>query len=261
MRPSQFTIHHANVSKRGPSMRVTPKVMRQNKKEYEHDWPISASNRTVPGKTGRQIDIGGASTLNNLRTIASLLEDTNAKRTLEIGLGVGASALVFARHHQRHEASAGAHTAIDPYQETNLDSAGLLTLESAGLRHWLDFRPGFSSIELAKALESGECFDFIYIDGSHIFDDVFVDLYFSSRLLTDNGLLAFDDCAKRHVAKVISYVRSHMRHCMHEIDLSAYRDDNPLIYRMARFFNRVQMRIFRKTGTIWRNWEVETVSF
>ena len=42
-------------------------------------------------------------------------------------------------------------------------------------------------------LDKGERFDMIYIDGSHEFDEVFVDAYYSYRLLSPGGIMLLDD--------------------------------------------------------------------
>ena len=46
---------------------------------------------------------------------------------------------------------------------------------------------------LATMLANGRRFDFIYIDGSHLRDDVLVDAVLSWKLLNLNGLMIFDD--------------------------------------------------------------------
>jgi len=55
-------------------------------------------------------------------------------------------------------------------------------------------RKGLSSVILAElaALET-ECFDFVFVDGSHFADDVMVDAVLAWRLLRSGGILIFDD--------------------------------------------------------------------
>ena len=50
-----------------------------------------------------------------------------------------------------------------------------------------------SANALAEFASKGRKFDFIYIDGSHTRDDVFVDALLSWKLLNVNGVLIFDD--------------------------------------------------------------------
>ena len=51
----------------------------------------------------------------------------------------------------------------------------------------------FSANALAEFVSKGRKFDFIYIDGSHSRDDVFVDALLSWKLLNTSGVLIFDD--------------------------------------------------------------------
>jgi predicted O-methyltransferase YrrM len=203
-------------------------------------------------KAGR----AGASTINNLRTLARLMAETKPGRTLEIGLGPGASALLFASYHQEAGHPPQSHVAIDPHQlsPTAFNSAGLRELEEAGLASFVSHHNGLSSLELPKLINEGATFDLIYIDGSHLFEDVFVDAYFSLHSLNDGGVMLFDDSTANHVLKVVRFVRNNMRSCLVEVDLSAYRDDSPYRYRIARALGRLQLTAFRRVGPKERDW-------
>jgi predicted O-methyltransferase YrrM len=55
-------------------------------------------------------------------------------------------------------------------------------------------RKGLSSVVLSElASRERECFDFIFIDGSHFADDVMIDAVMAWRLLRNGGILVFDD--------------------------------------------------------------------
>jgi predicted O-methyltransferase YrrM len=55
-------------------------------------------------------------------------------------------------------------------------------------------RKGLSSIVLAElAAQQKECFDFIFIDGSHFADDVMIDAVLAWQLLREGGVMVFDD--------------------------------------------------------------------
>ena len=49
------------------------------------------------------------------------------------------------------------------------------------------------SSEKLKELKCGECFDFIYVDGSHQAKDVLEDAILAFPLLKENGIMIFDD--------------------------------------------------------------------
>lgn len=184
---------------------------------------ILATRRTV-GRSGKQFDqLSSNSTLNNLRFIQQQMRERKPERTLEIGLAFGASTLVFCSEHQRmgHE-PAKQHVALDPYQPyPMLDEAGVHAVDRAGLSGFLDYRPEFSEFALPRLLEAGERFEFIYIDGSHLFENVFVDVFYSARLLDDGGWMALDDSSDRHVAKVNDFIRSNLSGVLKEVSLGA----------------------------------------
>jgi hypothetical protein len=79
-------------------------------------------------------------------------------------------------------------------------------------------------------------------------------LTFQLRLLNDGGVMLFDDSAADHVLKVVRFVRNNMRSCLVEVDLSAYRDDSPYFYRIARALGRLQLTAFRRVGPKERDW-------
>jgi hypothetical protein len=47
--------------------------------------------------------------------------------------------------------------------------------------------------------------DAAFVDGSHIFHNVFVDLYFLRELVRPGGLIVLDDCQWPSVATAVSY--------------------------------------------------------
>lgn len=197
------------------------------------------------------------STANNLRTLTQLMNHLKPNRTLEVGLGPGASTLLFAAYHQAAGHSEKSHVAIDPYQisPTAYNSEGLRALEKAGLTSFVSHRSGTSSLEMPKLIEEGAVFDLIYIDGSHLFEDAFVDAYFSLRLLNANAVMLFDDSACNQVLKVVRFLRTNMRSCLVEVNLSGYRTGNPYVYRIAKILDRVQLTAFRRAGPTERAWE------
>jgi Methyltransferase domain len=172
--------------------------------------------------------------------------------------------LLFTSTHREMGGQAGRqHMAVDPFQQEAWDDSGLLAVERAGLSDYLDFRPQFSSIILPRLLESGEQFGLIYVDGSHLFEDVFIDAYYTSRLLSDGGVVAFDDCRDAHVRKVIQFIRRNMTEALEEMDLSPFRADQgkSVKYRLARLMGKTQMRAFRRVGDLTRPYNAPLHSF
>jgi predicted O-methyltransferase YrrM len=209
-------------------------------------------------------DLGALSTINNLHTLRQLMLELEPERTLEVGLSFGGSCLALAATHRDLGHSPGRqHVALDPFQSTVWDDCGIEMVARAGLDGFLDFRPEFSSIELPRLLSAGVRFGLIYVDGSHLFEEVFVDSFFAARLLEEGGVLAFDDSTNPHVRKALRFVRSNLRESLKELDLSGCRADSgrSLRYRVAKTFGKVQLTAFRRIGVIERKWNVPYRSF
>jgi cephalosporin hydroxylase len=216
------------------------------------------------GRTGRVYEgLPALSTINTLYTLRQLMHETRASRTLEVGLSFGGSALVFcASHKELGHPPEAQHFAIDPFQSTVWDSCGLMALERSELAGYLDFREAYSALELPTLLKEGTRFDLVYVDGSHLFEDVFVDTYFVARLLTDGGVVAFDDSSNPHVAKVLKFVRTSLRRGLEELDLGRYRKKQErLKYRVARRLGKVQLSAFRRIGNVERVWDADFEPF
>jgi predicted O-methyltransferase YrrM len=199
-------------------------------------------NRTV-GRSGKVFtDLGSNSTLNNLKFIQRIMQARLPQRTLEIGLAFGASTLVFCTEHQKlGRDGAKQHTAIDPFQARHwCDEAGVFAVERAGLKDYLDYRPEFSELLLPRLLEAGERYDFIYVDGSHLFENVFLDAFYCARLLNDGGMLVFDDSTYPHVAKTMAFIRSNLTEALKEILPQDMRS------AVARLIGKRQLTVFER---------------
>ncbi len=220
----------------------------------------------VPGKSGATRDVIGGSTINNLLTIQGIMDQIKPANTMEIGMAYGISTLLFALKHEELSGNPkNQHYSIDPFQISHWDSCGLMLLERERLTNYISYFESFSSIQLPKWVEQGLKFDLIYIDGSHLFEDVFIDYYYCSRLLNANGIMLFDDCRDPHVLKVIKFIKSNMSDFFEEIDLNEYvkREGSELIkYRVASKLNKIQLRGFVKKGDgDQRAWDAHFLNF
>jgi predicted O-methyltransferase YrrM len=221
-------------------------------------------SRVALGKSGKAFENANVSTINNLLTLRRLMLESRPARTLEIGLCFGGSALVFAASHRDlNRGALSQHIVIDPYQESLWDSAGLAALETAGLAGYLDFRPRSSATELPALLSGSDRIGLVYVDGSHLFEDVFVDAYYATRLLDRGGVIAFDDSSNPHVRKVLRFIRSNLSGALKELDLGAYRASGlaAVPYRVARLIGRTQMTAFCGVGEVEREWDASFRDF
>lgn len=133
----------------------------------------------------------------------SILREKPA-RTLEIGMAYGLSSLFICQAHQ--DKNGGEHVAIDPCQREEFLTIGLHHVERAGLASYLRFIEEPDYIALPSLLAVGNPFQLIFIDGLHMFDYTLLDFFYCDRLLTEGGILLFDDCLAPGVARVIEYV-------------------------------------------------------
>jgi hypothetical protein len=209
------------------------------------------ATREARGETKIFTELASLSTPNNLLVLRNFTLRHKPVDTLEVGLAFGASALTIATSGSRH-------VACDPYQQRDWDNAGLAALKRAGLP--IEFYDKPSALVLPNLLDQGRRFGLIYIDGSHFFDDVFVDLYFAIRLLTDDGVVMLDDSTTSHIGKVLSFVRGNWAEWVAEVDLTPYRTRS-LKYEIARRLHRVQLTAFQRTGVDGRPWSAPLRSF
>ena len=208
--------------------------------------------------------ISGASTVNNLIVLRNMHLATRASDTLEVGLAYGASALVFAQTHQDlGHAADGRHIAIDPFQTSDLDRAGLLALDKAGLRGFVTHAEDFSDQVLPALVPGQRRFGLIYIDGSHLFEDVFLDVHYCLQLLEVGGVMLLDDSSHPDVAKVVRFIRRNMGGLLEPVDLAPYRADRgqSAKYRVGSALGRVQLTGFRKLATGRRRWDAVMAQF
>lgn len=216
----------------------------------------------VEGNTGKKMSLAALSTANNLTVIENLLRKNSPAKTLEIGLCFAGSGLLMSAFH----ADCGApdnhsHIAIDPFQSTVWDGVGETRIQELGLQPWFECIEDFSHLALPYIMNRGDRFDLIYVDGSHIFEDVFVDMYYCIRLLNDGGIIIFDDATDIHVRKVLNFVRKNVS-ALEEIDLSEFHPKGQSFqYKLARLAGKLQMAGFERKGDPTRSWDARCIDF
>jgi cephalosporin hydroxylase len=213
------------------------------------------SSLPIVGKSGKVFESRPAlSTTRNLNEIVEILCRSRPENTLEVGMAFGGSSLIFADIGGTVCRGRYRHTAIDPYQSTVWDGVGMQCLEAAGLRKFIELFEEPSCLVLPRLLSEGRRFGVIYVDGSHLFEDVFVDAYFCARLLTVDGYLLFDDSSSRHVAKVLAFIDNNQLE-LERLPEKLFR------HRIARFVGKRQLTVYQRRGPIERNWDSPFHSF
>lgn len=137
--------------------------------------------------------------------LRDILVAHDAHVVIEVGLAYGSSALAIGEALCSTGGTAVSHIVIDPFQATAYDNVGWDALNAAGLAAQTSFIGEASSIVLARLAADGFTADAAFVDGSHRFHEVFVDLYFLRKLVRPGGLIILDDAAWPSVAAALRY--------------------------------------------------------
>jgi predicted O-methyltransferase YrrM len=132
-----------------------------------------------------------------------------ARRTIEVGLGYGISAL-FICGALAETGSAQPHVAIDPHQSTRFAGCGLRVLADAGLQDLIELVEEPSEIVLPRFLAERRTYDLAFVDGNHRFDGVFLDLVYLGRLVRPGGVVFVDDYQLPSVARAASFCTTNL---------------------------------------------------
>ena len=126
------------------------------------------------------------------------------RTVIEVGLPYGASALAIAEALVSLDETGTRHVIIDAYQD-HFHRAGWDAIVAAGLSDICTLVPRRSQLALPRLVEEGLTADAAFVDGSHIFHNVFVDLVFLGELVHSGGLIVLDDCNWPSVATAVHY--------------------------------------------------------
>ncbi|MFG3547620.1 class I SAM-dependent methyltransferase [Streptomyces sp. NPDC047725] len=125
--------------------------------------------------------------------LRDLLVAERAEKVVEVGLAYAGSALAIGEALTTVGRPLPRHVVIDPFQESEYGNAGWDLLRAAGLDSIATLMPVPSSVALPQLLTEGFVADAAFVDGSHRFHEVFVDLYFLRGIVRPGGLIVIDD--------------------------------------------------------------------
>jgi len=138
-----------------------------------------------------------------------ILRDTLVARgahvVVEIGLAYGSSALAIAEALSSAGNAPVSHVVIDPFQETAYHDVGLDLLNAAGVADQTTFIGEPSSTALARLAADRFTADAAFVDGSHRYHEVFVDLYYLRKIVRPGGVIVLDDAEWPSVATALRY--------------------------------------------------------
>lgn len=136
--------------------------------------------------------------------LRDLLLNEGADVVLEIGLAYGVSALAIAEAVVARGRPRGAHLIIDAFQN-NFHDSGWNVIVTAELGDVCSLLRERSQLALPRLLSRSFVADAAFIDGSHIFHNVFVDLFYLREIVRPGGLVILDDCEWHSVATAVRY--------------------------------------------------------
>jgi predicted O-methyltransferase YrrM len=123
---------------------------------------------------------------------------------IEIGLAYGSSALAIAEALIANGRGDARHLIIDAFQ-SDFDDEGWNAIVAAGVQDVCQLVRERSQLALPRLVAEGVVADAAFVDGSHVFHNVFVDLFFLRELVRPGGLVVLDDCDWPSVATAVRY--------------------------------------------------------
>ena len=179
------------------------------------------SRKFVTGRSGRQLDIWPTGiTQPSGNFLRDLVIREQARRTLEVGLGLGLSSLAIIEGILTVGGDVH-HTTMD-FAQAERDYAGRQSILDASARDVSTVMPKDSAVALAELYSSGKRFDFAFVDGSHVFDGVIVDLFYTIRLVKPDGLIVLDDHWMPAVQTALAFCTTNWK-----VDLELFDPEGP----------------------------------
>lgn len=142
--------------------------------------------------------------------VRDLLVEEQAGTVVEVGLGYAGSALAIGEALLRAGSRTPRHVVIDPFQYTAYDGVGWELLRDADLDDVAELVTEPSQQFLARLAGAGFTADAAFVDGSHHFHDVFVDLHFLSGIVRPGGIVLLDDVWWPSVAAAAAYFETNL---------------------------------------------------
>jgi predicted O-methyltransferase YrrM len=152
-----------------------------------------------------------------------------AHTVVEIGLAYGSSALAVADALIANGRGVARHVIIDAFQD-DFEDEGWNAIVAAGVQDVCQLVRERSQLALPRLVAERLVADAAFVDGSHLFHNVFVDLYFLRELVRPGGLVILDDCDWPSVTTAVRYFERNaawQSAPLRETRLRAYRLPDP----------------------------------
>lgn len=142
--------------------------------------------------------------------LRDLLISERAETVVEVGLAYASSALAVGQALVTVDPPHPRHVIIDPFQDHAYSNVGWDLLRAAGLDSIARLMREWSSIALPELVTEGLVADAAFVDGSHRFHEVFVDLYFLRKIIRPGGLIVIDDDWTPSVRTAVRYYEQNL---------------------------------------------------
>ncbi len=189
------------------------------------DFAADAFARMAPGPAGllRRIvetgqgegeptpEGGGEIGKAEIDALYALVRRRAPQSTLEVGLAKGTSAITILAALTDGGAPAPVHRAIDPFQSVVYKRNGLKNAAFCGFGENLVLIEDSSHRALPFLLMAEKRrFDFVFLDGNHLFDFTFVEWFYCDKMLPVGGAMLFDDADRPAVAAVLNFIGANL---------------------------------------------------
>jgi predicted O-methyltransferase YrrM len=142
--------------------------------------------------------------------LRDLLISERVETVVEVGLAYASSALAIGEALITIEPTHPRHVIIDPFQDHAYSDVGWGLMRDAGLDSIATLLRSWSSIALPELVTEGFVADAAFVDGSHRFHEVFVDLYFLRKIVRPGGLILMDDDWTPSVRTALRYYEKNL---------------------------------------------------
>jgi predicted O-methyltransferase YrrM len=142
--------------------------------------------------------------------LRDLLISERVETVVEVGLAYASSALAIGEALVAVDPPHPRHVVIDAFQDREYRDVGWDLLHDAGLGGIVTLIREWSSIALPRLLADGLLADAAFVDGSHRFHEVFVDLYFLRKIVRPGGLIVIDDDWTPSVRTALRYYEQNL---------------------------------------------------
>jgi predicted O-methyltransferase YrrM len=142
--------------------------------------------------------------------LRDLLISERVETVVEVGLAYASSALAVGEALVALDPPQPRHVIIDVFQDREYRDVGWEALRDAGLDPIATLIREWSSLALPRLVAEGLLADAAFVDGSHRFHEVFVDLYFLRKIVRPGGLIVLDDDWTPSVRTAVRYYEQNL---------------------------------------------------